>query len=140
LGIERLRVRYDESALLALAKGLLQNAPLDLRVKFAENLARSGARTARGRGLRAAATPLLARRIRLHEKPPVNRHPLFLEGGIEVQDEGSQVLCHLVAPKRGEMVVDFCAGAGGKTLASGRSCARRDACTRSTSLRSGSPG
>jgi 16S rRNA (cytosine967-C5)-methyltransferase len=42
-----------------------------------------------------------------------------LEGGIEVQDEGSQLLCHLVAPKRGEMVVDFCAGAGGKTLALG---------------------
>ena len=33
-----------------------------------------------------------------------------------MQDEGSQLLCFLVAPKRSEMVVDFCAGAGGKTL------------------------
>jgi len=33
-----------------------------------------------------------------------------------VQDEGSQLLGFLVAPRRGEMVVDFCAGAGGKTL------------------------
>jgi 16S rRNA (cytosine967-C5)-methyltransferase len=38
---------------------------------------------------------------------------------VEVQDEGSQVVCRLVAPRRGEMVVDFCAGAGGKTLALG---------------------
>ena len=37
----------------------------------------------------------------------------------EVQDEGSQLLAYLLAPKRGEMVVDFCAGAGGKTLAIG---------------------
>jgi 16S rRNA (cytosine967-C5)-methyltransferase len=44
---------------------------------------------------------------------------LFIGGAIEVQDEGSQLLCMLVAPKRGEMVADFCAGAGGKTLALG---------------------
>jgi 16S rRNA (cytosine967-C5)-methyltransferase len=44
---------------------------------------------------------------------------MFDDGSIEVQDEGSQLLAHLLAPKRGEMVVDFCAGAGGKTLALG---------------------
>jgi 16S rRNA (cytosine967-C5)-methyltransferase len=42
---------------------------------------------------------------------------LFREGGIEVQDEGSQLLAYLVAPRRGEMVADYCAGAGGKALA-----------------------
>ncbi|MCM2288398.1 MAG: RsmB/NOP family class I SAM-dependent RNA methyltransferase, partial [Sulfuritalea sp.] len=40
----------------------------------------------------------------------------YLDGSIEVQDEGSQLLGFLLAPKRSEMVVDFCAGAGGKTL------------------------
>jgi 16S rRNA (cytosine967-C5)-methyltransferase len=44
---------------------------------------------------------------------------MFLAGEIEVQDEGSQLLAWLVEPRRGEMVVDFCAGAGGKTLALG---------------------
>ena len=39
-----------------------------------------------------------------------------MEGSIEVQDEGSQLVGYLVAPKRSDMVVDFCAGAGGKTL------------------------
>jgi 16S rRNA (cytosine967-C5)-methyltransferase len=45
--------------------------------------------------------------------------PLFKEGAIEVQDEGSQLLAQITGAKRGEMVVDFCAGAGGKTLALG---------------------
>jgi 16S rRNA (cytosine967-C5)-methyltransferase len=49
----------------------------------------------------------------------ISRHVMFTEGQIEVQDEGSQILAHLVAPKRGMMVADFCAGAGGKTLAMG---------------------
>src|SRR6185369_2246042 len=49
-------------------------------------------------------------------KPALQEHPLFLSGAIEVQDEGSQLLGYLVAPKRGELVIDFCAGAGGKTL------------------------
>src|SRR5690242_16824013 len=70
-------------------------------------------------GMRASATPYSPEGLRLEGKPAINRHPLFLEGGVEVQDESSQLLCHLVAPKRGEMVVDFCAGAGGKTLALG---------------------
>ena len=47
------------------------------------------------------------------------RSELFSSGAIEVQDEGSQLLGYLVAPKRREMVVDFCAGAGGKTLLMG---------------------
>ena len=54
--------------------------------------------------------------MRVTGKPMLQRHPLFTSGAIEVQDEGSQLLCFLVAPKRGEMIVDFCAGAGGKTL------------------------
>src|SRR5690606_35520021 len=46
----------------------------------------------------------------------VNRWPQFENGSIEVQDEGSQLLALLVGPRRGEMIIDFCAGAGGKTL------------------------
>jgi 16S rRNA (cytosine967-C5)-methyltransferase len=46
---------------------------------------------------------------------------MFLDGAVEVQDEGSQLVGMLVEPRRGEMVVDFCAGAGGKTLQMGAS-------------------
>jgi 16S rRNA (cytosine967-C5)-methyltransferase len=41
----------------------------------------------------------------------------FKEGLFEVQDEGSQLLAQLVAAKPGELVIDYCAGSGGKTLA-----------------------
>ncbi len=54
--------------------------------------------------------------IRLRGRPPINRWTAFERGEIEVQDEGSQLLAALVAPRRGEMVIDYCAGAGGKTL------------------------
>src|SRR5690606_8739517 len=52
-------------------------------------------------------------------KPAIQRLPVFTGGQVEVQDEGSQLLALLVDAHRGEMVVDFCAGAGGKTLALG---------------------
>jgi 16S rRNA (cytosine967-C5)-methyltransferase len=117
--IERLRARIDSSALLALARGLLQNAPLDLRVNLMKISRGAAIEQLAAEGLDATATPYSPEGVRIDGRPAVNRTALFLEGGVEVQDEGSQLLCHLVAPKRGEMVVDFCAGAGGKTLALG---------------------
>ncbi|MFJ1298371.1 RsmB/NOP family class I SAM-dependent RNA methyltransferase [Pseudomonadota bacterium AL_CKDN230030165-1A_HGKHYDSX7] len=54
--------------------------------------------------------------IRFKGHPPVNRLPEFENGTLEVQDEGSQLLALLVGPRRGEMIIDFCAGAGGKSL------------------------
>ena len=57
--------------------------------------------------------------MRLADKPPLTRLDAFARGAIEVQDEGSQLLALLLEARRGEMVVDFCAGAGGKTLAIG---------------------
>ena len=70
-------------------------------------------------GIAAAATRYSPVGVRVQGKPALQRHPLFVEGNVEVQDEASQLLAYLVAPKRREMVVDFCAGAGGKTLALG---------------------
>src|SRR5205085_3204242 len=57
--------------------------------------------------------------LRLAGKPALNKLELFTRGNVEVQDEGSQLLALMTDPKRGEMVVDFCDGAGGKTLALG---------------------
>ena len=67
-------------------------------------------------GISAMPGPLSPIAVRLRDKPSLAKHPLFIEGAVEVQDEGSQLLGFLLEPKRGEMVVDFCAGAGGKTL------------------------
>jgi 16S rRNA (cytosine967-C5)-methyltransferase len=117
--MEKLRRRYDAPALLELARGLAQPASLDLRVNSMKTTREAAMQRLAGDGIAVSATPYSPEGLRLDGRPPINRHPVFLEGGVEVQDEGSQLLCHLLAPKRGEMVVDFCAGAGGKTLALG---------------------
>ena len=114
--VQRLRLHASEDEVLALARALNQSAPLDLRVntlkaKREEVLAKFAAE-----GIAAAACRYSPVGIRLKEKPALQRHPLYLGGEVEVQDEGSQLLGYLLAPKRGELVVDFCAGAGGKTL------------------------
>ena len=64
-------------------------------------------------------TPYSPWGLRLDGKPALTKLDAFARGAIEVQDEGSQLLALLLDAKRGEMVVDFCAGAGGKTLAIG---------------------
>lgn len=113
---EILAGRFAAAELDALANSLNQSAPLDLRanpLKIGRDqlLARLQAD-----GLAATACPYSPLGIRLADKPSLARHPLFLDGSFEVQDEGSQLLGFLLQPKRGEMIADFCAGAGGKTL------------------------
>ena len=116
---QRLAADYGEAEALRIAQAMLNPAPLDLRVNLArtdreavlERLARDG--------IPAAPTPHSPAGVRLAGKPAINRHPLFRDGLVEVQDEGSQLLAWLLAPRRGEMVADYCAGAGGKTLALG---------------------
>jgi 16S rRNA (cytosine967-C5)-methyltransferase len=111
---ERLAGVYGSQEAATIAQSLLGAAPLDLRVNL-EKLARVDALAQLA--LECAPTALSLAGIRLKGKPAINRHPLFLAGAVEVQDEGSQLLAYLVAPRRGEMIADFCAGAGGKTLA-----------------------
>ena len=113
---EVLAAQFDGAELEQLAVGLNQSAPLDLRVNVlkaerAVVLARLNAD-----GLAAEPCRYSPIGIRLSGKPSISRHPLFLDGSFEVQDEGSQLLGFVLQPKRGEMVADFCAGAGGKTL------------------------
>jgi 16S rRNA (cytosine967-C5)-methyltransferase len=67
-------------------------------------------------GLAVTATPYSPFGLRIEGRPMLARHPWLVDGRLEVQDEGSQLVGLLVAPRRSDMVVDFCAGAGGKTL------------------------
>jgi 16S rRNA (cytosine967-C5)-methyltransferase len=113
---ERLLATHDEAALLALAHGLNRPAPLDLRVNVLKAERDEVRAQLADAGIDANPTPYSPHGLRLAGKPALQKHPLFLGGAFEVQDEGSQLLGFLVQPKRGELVVDFCAGAGGKTL------------------------
>ena len=96
---------------------LLVPAPMDLRVN--ERMARRPKVLDRLRrdGLEAEATPWSPLGIRLARRAPLTGHALFKSGVIEVQDEGSQLVALLADAQPGHQVVDFCAGAGGKSLA-----------------------
>ena len=94
-------------------------APLDLRVNVAKADREEVLGLLRAEGVEADATPYSPAGIRVVGKPALQKLDLFTRGLVEVQDEGSQLLALITGAKRGEMVVDFCAGAGGKTLALG---------------------
>jgi 16S rRNA (cytosine967-C5)-methyltransferase len=117
--IARLAPALGEGELLRLAAALNQPAPLDLRVNTLKAERDRVAAELAAEGIAATPTPYSPVGLRLKDKPALTRHPLFTSGAIEVQDEGSQLVCYLLGPRRGEMVVDFCAGAGGKSLAIG---------------------
>ena len=102
-----------------LVESLNAGAGLDLRVN-ALNAKRADVQKELAKaGVKAVPTPFSPWGLRIAGKPALNKLESFTRGDFEVQDEGSQLLAMLVDAKRGEMVVDFCAGAGGKTLALG---------------------
>ncbi|MGH8700872.1 MAG: RsmB/NOP family class I SAM-dependent RNA methyltransferase [Burkholderiales bacterium] len=114
--VERLGSRLADAEIAVIARGLNEPAPLDLRV----NTLLAGREEVRQAlavdAVVAEPTPYSPVGLRVKGRPAINRHPLFLTGAIEVQDEGSQLLGFLLAPTRHDLVVDFCAGSGGKTL------------------------
>jgi 16S rRNA (cytosine967-C5)-methyltransferase len=117
--LEKLVARDGEAAAMAMAEALNQPAPLDLRVNAIKANRDDVMTQLLAAPILCEATPYSPLGLRVMKKPALQNLPLFKDGAIEVQDEGSQLLAYIVGAKRGEMVVDFCAGAGGKTLALG---------------------
>lgn len=109
----------SEEEILAVGNSLAHNAALDIRANILKTKRDTLLEQLKAEEFPAEATPYSPWGIRLVGKPNLARHPLFLAGNFEVQDEGSQLLAILTGVKRGQMVTDFCAGAGGKTLAIG---------------------
>jgi 16S rRNA (cytosine967-C5)-methyltransferase len=114
--VEKMRASYADQDILAIGRAMQQGAPLDIRVNTLLVKRDEVLQQLHAKKIEATATPYSPIGIRIKEKIPLNKDALFTEGKVEVQDEGSQLLGFLLAPKRNDMVVDFCAGAGGKTL------------------------
>ena len=102
-----------------LAESLNHSAGLDLRVNALNAKRADVQKELAVAGIKAVPTLYSPMGLRIAGKPTLNKLDPFVRGAFEVQDEGSQLLAMLLDAKRGEMVVDFCAGAGGKTLAIG---------------------
>lgn len=103
----------------ALARALNLQAPLDLRVntikaKPAEVIASLSAQS-----IEVQSAGILPEALRVAGRPPLQKTQAFTRGWFEVQDLGSQLMARLLSVRRGQFVVDLCAGAGGKTLALG---------------------
>lgn len=114
-----LKAQLGEDSFWALAQSLGDAAPLDLRVNTIKTRREAAQAALQSAGVESEPTPYSPWGLRVRGKPSLMRLPPLLEGDVEVQDEGSQLLALLTGAGRGEMVVDFCAGAGGKTLALG---------------------
>ena len=102
-----------------LAEALLQPAPLDVRANAMKAKRPAVQSALAAAGIQATETPWSPWGLRLAGKPRLSPLPPWQQGLLEVQDEGSQLLALLTQARRGELVVDFCAGAGGQTLALG---------------------
>jgi 16S rRNA (cytosine967-C5)-methyltransferase len=111
-----LRRRFGDSFPREMA-ALLTAPPLDLRVNPLKTTREAVLRALRDLGLEAEACRLAPYGVRVRERPSLASLPMLKTGEVEIQDEGSQLVAMLVDARPGERVVDFCAGAGGKTLA-----------------------
>lgn len=116
LDLER---QLGHAEMMALAQSLLQPAPLDVRVNVLKARRPQVQAALAQAGIESRPTPWSPWGLRIQGKPALTRLDVHEQGVIEVQDEGSQLLTLLTGAARGEMVADFCAGAGGKTLGLG---------------------
>ncbi len=107
----------DEENLSKELRALMKPAPLDLRVNTLKCEERIDAlRDIINAGYDATSTPWSPLGIRLEERTALGRLPGLLDGIVEPQDEGSQLVASLLQAQPGETVADYCAGSGGKTL------------------------
>ncbi len=116
--IERLQAQEGVDV-PALAEALQRPAPVDLRVNINQTKRDVVLRAMQAQGWDVSPTPYSPWGIRMTQRRSLTSTEWFERGDIEVQDEGSQLLAWLVGAKRSEVIADFCAGAGGKTLAMG---------------------
>jgi 16S rRNA (cytosine967-C5)-methyltransferase len=115
---ERLKAQLGDD-FWPLVEAVNRPASLDLRVNALKAKREAAQAALQAAGIDAVPTPYSPWGLRLDGKPALQKAETFVQGEVEVQDEGSQLLALLTEAKRSEMVVDFCAGAGGKTLALG---------------------
>lgn len=101
----------------AMLSALNYPATVDLRVNTLKTNRESVLESFKTLGVEAIATPYSPWGIRIQKRFNLNTLEAYKKGLVEIQDEGSQILCQVANPKPNTTVVDYCAGAGGKSLA-----------------------
>ena len=111
-----LATQWGEEEAERLGKALNQPACVDLRINPLRTSHKHLIETLATQAIHATPTPYAPMGLRLEKRTPLRGLEPFKQGLFEVQDEGSQLIAPLLAPKPGWTVVDLCAGGGGKTL------------------------
>jgi len=114
--LPKLLAQFGAALALEMA-ALSQTAPLDLRVNLLKTTREAAIATLGRENFAAQPTQYSPWGLRLAGRQSVTSAKIFQDGDIEIQDEGSQLIALLVDAKPGMRVADYCAGAGGKTLA-----------------------
>ncbi|MEK7250963.1 MAG: RsmB/NOP family class I SAM-dependent RNA methyltransferase [Bacteroidota bacterium] len=108
--------RFGEVETEKLCEGSNQPAPIDVRV----NILKATPEECRARllfeGIESEPTKLSPFGLVLNRRINAQALQSFKDGLFEMQDEGSQLLSLLLEPKAGQIIVDACAGGGGKTV------------------------
>lgn len=99
-----------------LIKSLHEQAPFDIRVNTLKNTRDFVLKSLIAEEFNVSPTPLSPVGIRFGKRKPLDMHKFWQDGTLEVQDEASQIVGLLCAAKPGMQVLDYCAGAGGKSL------------------------
>jgi 16S rRNA (cytosine967-C5)-methyltransferase len=113
---EQLKAHFGES-FPAEMRALQQAAPVDIRVNPLKATREDVQKRLAADKIKTTPLERTPLGLRVEGRPNLAATATFKDGLIEIQDEGSQLLAELVQARPGEQVVDFCAGAGGKTLA-----------------------
>lgn len=104
----------------------LDRAPVNIRVNTRKTTVSRLARALRDEGIDLAPCAHAPHGLEIRGRANLQGHRLYAQGHFEIQDEGSQLLAELVPG--GHLLIDFCAGAGGKTLALAHKFDRLIAC------------
>lgn len=113
---QAMRSQFDEHELIDLGLALLKPAEVDIRVNTLVNDQMKLSNALKKQGVEIEPARFASTGLRVAKRGPLQNSRAFRQGGFEFQDEGSQLVSWLVNPQPGQLVVDYCAGAGGKTL------------------------
>ncbi len=113
---DKLRAHFGD-AFVPEMRALQEAAPVDIRINPLKTTRDEVQKRLAAESIKSAPLPHAPEGLRIEGRPNLAATQAFKDGLFEIQDEGSQLLAALVQAKPGEQVVDFCAGAGGKTLA-----------------------
>ncbi len=117
--IDILKKQYSIDEIKKIDNSMRSEASINLRINTMKANIKEVAGILKQDNIIAEPTSYSAFGLTIQHKISLMGHKLFKNGVIEVQDQSSQIACMILAPRRGDMVVDFCAGAGGKALTLG---------------------